>query len=99
MVELGKFFVGMMFIVIAIMISGFVLMRIWGWFIVPVFPLEYLLYGQAVGLAMFISLAMKSTTPTSKSTDFGDIMMEFFISILYTGFVFGFAWITHLIIA
>lgn len=46
---------------------GFVLFKLWGWFILPVFPmLPFITLWQAVGLSMFVDLFKNHTSHTYK---------------------------------
>ena len=52
MENIGKFTVGLALLIAAIVIRGWVVSTLWGWFIVPVFHAPVLSIMQAVGLSL-----------------------------------------------
>ncbi len=53
--ELEKYLYGVIMVLIQLLIGGFVIMTLWGWFVVPTFELPELTYVGAMGLDLVIS--------------------------------------------
>ena len=56
METLGKFFAGLFLFIVALMVRGWVVMKLWGWLIVPTFDLNPLRLIEALGLSLVVSL-------------------------------------------
>jgi hypothetical protein len=94
---LGKLFVGIMIFVIDTILIGFILMCIWGWFILPVFPtLPTLGYAQSMGLVLF--LGMFTHKIKSDEEDFGKLVMNWITIRLATILLFGLTYVFYLMI-
>lgn len=55
-------------LVVGCVLNGFVLAKLWGWFVVPVFHLPTLGAAQAIGLS-FIVRVFNGASPTERKTD------------------------------
>jgi len=106
MESLGKFFTGVILLIIGIMISGFVVMKFWGWFVITTITmsagpmgvcLNPLTFAQAIVLSMFITLLSRKPKSDPDET-FADTVGHWFVSMLYIAVIFVIGWITHLII-
>lgn len=53
--KLGKFILGIVALIVAVLGNGYVTMTIWGWFIAPTFGLSVLSFSEAIGFSLFIS--------------------------------------------
>jgi hypothetical protein len=99
METIGKLFVGIILAVIGVIIGGWVFMTFWGWFMLPAFPtLPHLTLEQSIGVATFLSILTHKRDKESKDKDFGDIVANWFESIIYIFVMFGFGWVVYLFI-
>ena len=85
---LGMLVGGFAVIVGAIVVRGWALSILWGWFVVPVFKLPVLGIAQAVGLAFLVGMLVPD-----KDRDWPTTIGRAFLTPLLT---LGFAWIVHL---
>lgn len=105
METIGKIFIGVILIVLGIIISGFILMKFWGWFIVTSVSFSVgeltvtpnpLTFQTGVALAMFISILTR--TKSTKNDTFMEIIGTWMGNILYIGLVYFIGWLTYIII-
>jgi len=95
----GKFMLGVIMIIIGTIVSGFMLFKLWAWFVVPVFEfLPQMTFSQSVGLSLFLSIIFFRNTQTKTEQDFAEIVGIFLSTLLIWVLLFGFAWIVYLII-
>ena len=111
MESLGKFFTGIILLILGIMISGFVIMKFWGWFVITTISmsapgpmgmhvdisLNPLTFAQAIGLSMFITL-ISSKPKTDPDATFADTVGNWLVNVIYIAVIFVIGWITHSII-
>jgi hypothetical protein len=57
---------GFVFIIFAVVVRGFVLSKLWGWFVASTFNVPTIGIAQAIGIAMMLSLASNSRPPQPK---------------------------------
>lgn len=57
---LGKFFVGLLFIPLNVLVRGYTISWLWLWFIVPIWNWQPLSIGQAIGLSVISSTLTSS---------------------------------------
>ena len=89
--------IGIWWFICALM-KGFVLTKLWVWFVIPLFPsVPVLALWQAVGLAMVVNYITGQQSITSKDheTNWGATVFASFILPWMTLF---FGWICHLLI-
>jgi len=97
METIGKFFAGLIMIILSVLVSAFIFMKVWGWFIAPVFDmLPILTYFQSVGIVTFLATMRKAES--KKQKDFEDLIEEFIAALIYSGIVFVFAWVIYFLI-
>ena len=100
-----KLLIGSIFIITlpvgTILLNSFVLMCLWGWFVVPVFHLPELSFFLAMGLALLLNFSSakiltvgndKPTNPTKK------FLESVLVTILNPLIVLFLGWIIHLLI-
>jgi hypothetical protein len=93
----GKIVGGILMMIIGIIIGGFILMKTWAWFIVPVFPtLPVLTLPQAIGISVFYAILTAKRIDDDK--DFDDISEEWVKGLIYAVLLFLVAWIVFLCI-
>jgi hypothetical protein len=94
---IGKFFTGLIMIIVSTIVVGFVLMKTWAWFVVPVFTsLPKLTFGQAVGLSVFLSILIAKRA--NKEYEFYELVDKFFNDLIFTALLFLFAWLVYVFI-
>jgi hypothetical protein len=99
MEALGKIFAGILVIALSVIIAGFFLMKLWGWFVIPVFPtLPVLTLQQAIGLSVFFTLIRAKKPKDEKEKDFGDIILEWLEGLIFSLILFGIAYVIYLFI-
>lgn len=59
--------------VVSSIFSGFVLTKLWSWFVVPTFDLPQLTVPIAIGIYLTVSFMTKNNTSTLEDQDFPDI--------------------------
>lgn len=57
--------------IFAVVLRGWVLSILWGWFMVPVFGLPHLSVVQAIGVAMVVGFLCHENTDTKKNEEKG----------------------------
>ena len=111
METLGKFFTGVILLILGIMVSGFVIMKFWGWFVITTITMSApgpmgmsvdisinpLTFAQAIGLSMFITL-LSSKPKSDPDETFNEAMGKWLVNVAYIAVIFVIGWITHLII-
>jgi hypothetical protein len=94
---IGKIFTGVIMLIIYIIISGFLLMKTWAWFIVPVFTsVPKLTFAQSVGISIFLSIFI--TKRDNKEYEFDELVDKFFNDLIITSMLFLLAWIVYIFI-
>ena len=81
----GKFMAVLLILIISPIIHGFVIVKLWAWFIVPTFNTEPLRIVEAIGIMLLISY-IKSKRTETKDKDFWEelgknIVFAIFIAI------------------
>ena len=66
--NLAKFVLGVVALVFIVIINGYVVMTMWGWFISPTFNLEVLTFSESIGLSMFVTYC--TNDPSSIKEEF-----------------------------
>ena len=84
----------MLFIAIplALVLSGFTIVTLWQWFVIPVFHLPVLTIAQAIGLALFVGYFTTSIKSSEDKTA-GEFFSELFSKPLVC---LALGWIFHL---
>lgn len=83
--RVGAIVVMLLAIVPLMLLEGYVLSRLWLWFIVPVFSLPVLSVGQAVGIMVVVS--MLKTQLTNKSNEEGSLTSKMLVQLLTSAFM------------
>lgn len=86
-------------VTVSIIVNGWAISTLWGWFVAPVFALPYLSIAQAIGLACMVGLFTNSEFQTDKSKDLID-SLSFLVgrALLAPVFIVGIGWIVRLFI-
>jgi uncharacterized protein YacL len=81
MENFGKFMTVILVMIVTPLINGFVVMKLWNWFIIPIFSLQPLRLIEAIGFTIILTFI--TTKPSKKNTQeyFWDWLFE---SVLYT---------------
>lgn len=70
MKNFGKFATVILAMVIAPIISGFVVMKLWGWFIVPTFEMNPLRIVEAIGIMFLLNFVRAKRDKEASGDDF-----------------------------
>lgn len=98
MEAIGKFFTGLIMLIITTILSGFLLVKLWDWFLLPVFEIKQITLIQAIGLTFFISCFIKTIDYTkSQELTWSKFVEKFFTSIILYGILFLLGYIIHLL--
>jgi len=84
---------------LSIVISAFILLQLWAWFIVPTFGLEPLALGQAAGLSLIIGY-LRGNTDNDTASDSTEAVITIYTKLIVYPIAFlGMGWIYTLIFA
>ena len=83
-------------IAISTLINGWVLSILWGWFIVPVFGVQAITLGQAIGLSMVVSFLTYQYIDAKKDENNG-AWTAVAVAIFRPLFALFFGWLIHII--
>ena len=86
-------------LVLGVIMGGFVLSKLWVWFMVPIFDLNPLRIVEAIGLTFLVGYMTKNPTESNKTLE-GPFLEELLIAFLQTlvmagGFLF-IGWVIQL---
>ncbi len=80
MKNFGKFTTLILSLIISPIIRGFVLVKLWGWFIVTTFSISAINMPEAIGMMMIIGYIIIKPEKTTKDSDFWD---DFFLRLVF----------------
>ena len=95
---IGKFFTTLIMGLFSIIARGFVIMKLWAWFIVPIFTLNALTLVHAIGFSLVVGLLTSELKPEDDDGEgwFAKIITRFvFLVIVYAAVLFE-GWIISL---
>jgi hypothetical protein len=95
---IGKFFVTMIMGLFSVIGRGFVIMKLWGWFIVSTFALNAISLVQAIGISLVVGLLTATLKYDENSEDdwFMKVFTQFiFVMLAYAVLLFE-GWLVHL---
>lgn len=94
----GKFCFGVLAIVVAALIGGFVFMKLWAWFVVYAFGVQELNLIQSIGIVFFVSyLKKKKKDDDGEEIDWEKFVKEFFTGIFWDAIILGLGWLITLL--
>ena len=97
MENFGKLMTIILGIIISPIISGFVILKLWAWFIVPTFKIEPLRLVEAIGLMIFVNfLIVKRDKKANKENFWEQFVNSLLFLIIYSGFALFAGWIVSL---
>lgn len=85
--KISTYFFGL---VISILLGGLLVFKFWSWFIIPVFDVQPLIFGQAVGLSTVLSLFRLSVSTQKPDYGTAELMLS---TILTELLLLGFGWV------
>ena len=96
---IGNIVATLVALVLGTIIGGFVLSKLWVWFMVPIFDLNPLRIVEAIGLTFIVGYMTKNPIETNETLE-GPFLKELLIAFLQTlitagGFLF-IGWLIHL---
>ncbi len=100
MENFGKFTTIVLFMILAPIVNGFVVVKLWHWFIVPTFEMNELRIVEAIGIMMLIQYVRAKKTNTDKEEgDFLEkLLKEMVLLAFMAGFALFFGWIVQMFI-
>lgn len=97
MENFGKFMTVVLAMIISPIVSGFVVLKLWAWFIVPTFEVQPLRLVEAIGLMFLVNyLKAKRDKETDKDEFWKKFVTNFVFVIIYAGFALLAGWIVSL---
>ena len=96
MENFGKFMTVILAMVISPIINGFVVTKLWTWFIVPTFDANPLRIVEAIGLVFIVNYLRMKRDKNADEVDFwSDFASNILFIILYAGFALFSGWIVQ----
>lgn len=96
MEKFGKFMVITLIMIISPIINGFVLSKLWLWFIVPIFQIRQISLIEAIGLVCFISFIAAKKVKTEQDKFWQELGENVAFLIFSCIFALGGGWIITL---
>ena len=96
MEKFGKFTFGLITYIAHILINGFMIMKFWGWFIVPVFQVQYLHFSGCIGLGVFVIIFKTHKREPEKK--FKELVEDTFYYTTFDVILLLVGWIVYLFI-
>lgn len=96
----GKFCATIILILVSTITGGWVFMKLWSWFVSPLFNLQELSLVQALGLGIMLSFACKPMPkydPEEKKKSFSDNVGQVLFVVITYFVILGMGWIIHLL--
>jgi hypothetical protein len=94
MENFGKFMVIVLAMIISPIINGFVIMKLWGWFIVTTFDLPPLRVVEAIGIAFLINYVRAKRSKDANNDNFwSGFTLNVIFVLLHSGFALLSGWI------
>ena len=83
--------------VISAIIDGYILVKLWQWFAVPVFGFEPIKLVPAIGIGLLVSYLTHQNIPSQKDREILDVISSaIFESIFYAAVVLFIGWVVSL---
>jgi hypothetical protein len=82
MEKFGKFMTIILAAILSPIINGFVLLKLWTWFIIPIFHLEPLTLVQSIGLVFICNFILYQRNPKEDKDEFWNTILELIITTL-----------------
>lgn len=92
----GGLFLGMIGLFISAIVRGFVLVKMWTWFVVPYFNLPKISIPLAIGLSLLIGFLVVQTQPASEKSPSEAFVRTIIVSILFSLISLFLAWIVSM---
>lgn len=98
MENFGKFITVLLAMIISPIINGFVIMKLWAWFIVPTFDMNPLRVVEAIGLMFLVNyIRMKRDKEAEKDKFWEQLLANMGFLILMAGFALLSGWIVQML--
>jgi len=97
MKNFGKFIAGLIFMIVAPIIRGYVVIKLWAWFIVPTFEMNELRLVEAIGIMFLIGYLSANNNNNNNNKEFWERFAENIIFLLVlSGYVLFAGWIIQM---
>jgi len=73
-----NFIINLFYLIIGVFVNGFVFMKLWLWFIVPIFDLKPLTIAMAIGITLvfnFVTMKIDSTKESTAETSIANFIL------------------------
>jgi hypothetical protein len=99
MENFGKFMTIVLAVVIAPIVSGFVILKLWAWFVVPIFETQPLRLVEAIGLMFLVNyLKAKRDKEANKEKFWEQFVTNLVFLILYASIALLAGWVVSLFV-
>jgi len=96
----GKFMTVVLGMIISPIINGFVILKMWAWFVVPIFETHPLKLAEAIGLMFLVNyLKIGRNKETTKDNFWGEFVTNIFFLIIMSGFALLSGWVVTLFLS
>lgn len=72
MANFGKLIIVILIVIIEIIIKGFIIMKLWTWFIVPIFEINQLRIVEAIGIMLLVNYLNFKREKNNRDNDFSE---------------------------
>ena len=96
MEQFGKFITILLAIIISSIINGFVIVKLWAWFIVPTFDQNPLRIVEAIGIMILISYIRIKRDDQSDKDFWEEFTKNVLYSVIMAGFILLIGWIVNM---
>lgn len=97
MEKFGKFITIVLIMIISSIVNGFVILKLWTWFIVPIFEIQPLRLIEAIGLMFLVNyLMIKQYKKTEKEEFWEKFISNLVFLIFYSAFTLFAGWLVNL---
>lgn len=93
-----NFIVAIALIVLSILMSGFLLMKAWNWFLPTIFDVNTISFAHAMCLSFVLACTKSIRKTDSKKSNTDDILIAFGEVTLIRGFLLLLGWILYLLL-
>ena len=96
MEKFGKFTAIVLVMIIAPIINGLVVTKLWGWFIVPTFEMNPLRIVEAIGIVLLITFIRSKREKSDSDNFWEDFSANVVFTVIMTAFVLLAGWVVQL---
>ena len=98
MENFGKFTFIILSLILLPLLNGFIVSKLYLWFIVPTFNMEPLRIVEAIGLSLIVKYMTTITKRSDSETTFKDLVQDNLFQVIMALLILTIAWIVNLFI-